>query len=76
MRVRTGWEDHLRGYGVDEILLPPDSPLAGALKESRRWRVAYDDGVAILFRARGPAATQESNGGLRIATTARRRQQT
>ena len=25
----------------------------GALKESRRWRVAYDDGMAIVFR---PAA--------------------
>jgi hypothetical protein len=53
MNVKFDWQQTLDRYGVDTILLPTDEPLAGALKESRRWRVAYDDGMAIVFR---PAA--------------------
>jgi len=50
MNVKYDWEKVLAGFGVDTILLPTNAPLAGALKESRRWRVAYDDGVALIFR--------------------------
>ena len=53
MNVKYTWQQTLDRYGVDTILLPADAALAGALKESRRWRVAYDDGMAIVFR---PAA--------------------
>jgi hypothetical protein len=53
MDVKYTWQQTLDRYGVDTILLPTNAALAGALKESRRWRVAYDDGVAIVFR---PAA--------------------
>jgi hypothetical protein len=52
--VKYDWERTLNGFGVDTILLPPRMALAGALKESRRWRLVYDDGVALVFR---PAAT-------------------
>ena len=31
--------------------MPPDAPLTGALKESSRWRVVYDDGIALVFRS-------------------------
>ena len=57
LKVRYGWEQTLGRFGVDTILLPPNAPLAGALKESSRWRVAYDDGVALVFR---PAQTTGS----------------
>jgi hypothetical protein len=30
--------------------------LAGALKESTRWRLVYDDGVALVFRPAAGAA--------------------
>jgi hypothetical protein len=50
VNVKYCWQRHLDEYGVDTVLLPPDAPLAGALKESSRWRVVYDDGVAIVFR--------------------------
>ena len=53
MEVKYNWQETLDRYGIDTILLPVDAALAGALKESRRWRVAYDDGMAIVFR---PAA--------------------
>lgn len=51
MNVKFGWEDHLRGFGVNMILLRTTAPLAGALKQSARWRPIHDDGIAIVFRA-------------------------
>jgi hypothetical protein len=50
MNVKYTWQQTLDRYGVDTILLSADAALAGALKESGRWRVAYDDGMAIVFR--------------------------
>jgi hypothetical protein len=50
VNVKYTWQRLLNEYGVDTVLLPPDAPLAGALKESSRWHVVYDDGVAIVFR--------------------------
>jgi len=50
LNVSVGWEKTLARYGVDTILMPPNSPLTGALKVSPRWRVVYDDGVAVVFR--------------------------
>jgi hypothetical protein len=51
LNVKYDWEKILGRFGVDTILLPPSAPLAGALKESSRWRVVYDDGVALVFRS-------------------------
>lgn len=51
LNVKYGWEKTLDRFGVDTILMPPDAPLTGALKESSRWRVVYDDGVALVFRS-------------------------
>ena len=51
--VRYDWEQKLGRYRVDTVLLPAEAPLAGALKESGRWRVAYGDGRAIIFHAAG-----------------------
>jgi hypothetical protein len=49
--VKYDWEKTLAGFDVDTILLPINAPLAGALKESRRWGVVYDDHVALIFRS-------------------------
>jgi hypothetical protein len=51
LNVKYGWEKILSGFGVDTILLSPSAPLSGALKESSRWRVVYDDGIALVFRS-------------------------
>jgi hypothetical protein len=53
--VNHGWDKTLAQFGVDTVLMPPSSPLTGVLKESSRWRVVYDDGVSLVFRARGAA---------------------
>jgi hypothetical protein len=62
MKVKYDWEQNLSRYGVDTILLPTDTALAGALKESRRWRCIYDDGIAVVFRhaRRAPESMQVS----------------
>ena len=51
LNVKPGWEKTLGGFGVDTILMPPDAPLTGVLKESSRWRLVYDDGIALVFRS-------------------------
>jgi hypothetical protein len=51
LQVNYGWEKTLTNFGVDTILLPPAAPLTGALKESARWRVVYDDGISVVFRS-------------------------
>lgn len=50
VNVKYTWQRQLNEYGVDTVLLPTDAALAGALKESSRWHVVYDDGDAIVFR--------------------------
>jgi hypothetical protein len=58
-RVNYDWEKTLGRFEIDTILLSPATPLAGALKESSRWRLVYDDGVALVFRSASakPGAT-------------------
>ncbi len=62
LSVKYDWEQTLARYRVDTVLLPPNSPLASTLKESRHWRVIYDDGSAIVFRP-APGGSQVSTGG-------------
>jgi hypothetical protein len=64
MNVKYDWQETLGHFGINTILLPPSAPLTGALKESRRWRVVYDDGIAVVFR---PTL---SSGGEPNSTTA------
>jgi hypothetical protein len=51
LNVKYGWQQTLDKFGVNTILLPPSMPLTGALKECSRWRLVYDDGVALVFRS-------------------------
>jgi hypothetical protein len=59
LNVKYGWEKTLGKFGVDTILMPPNAPLTGALKESSRWRVVYDDGIAVVFRSNGPVSMDQ-----------------
>src|SRR5262245_59481332 len=60
LKVKYGWEETLARFGVDTVLMPPDAPLSGALKESRRWSLVYDDGVAVVFRSLAKAGETKS----------------
>ena len=64
LNVNYGWDQTLARFAVDTVLMPPTSPLTGALKESCRWRVVYDDGVALVFRARGQSLGDRASAAI------------
>ena len=66
--VKDGWDQTLARFGVDTVLLPPSMPLAGALKLSDKWRVVYNDGVAVLFRSAQVAAADAASGPAGVST--------
>jgi hypothetical protein len=43
------WRETLDKYQVKWVLVAAGSPLSSVLKESKDWRVEYDDGLAIVF---------------------------
>ncbi len=59
LNAKYDWQETLDEYEIDTILLHPDAALATVLKGSSRWRVVYDDGIAIVFR---PAASAAGSG--------------
>jgi hypothetical protein len=72
LNVKYDWQETLDQYGVDTILLQPASSLATTIKGSSRWRVVYDDGIAIVFRpAVGAAGSGEQTSTRNIGGGAR-----
>jgi hypothetical protein len=65
--VKYDWEKTLGKFGVDTILMPPTAPLTGAVKESSRWHVVYDDGIAVVFRANGRTGVPEQGAQISAA---------
>jgi hypothetical protein len=51
LNLKDGWQDTLARFAVDTVLIRPGTPLSGALKISKSWRLVYDDGVALVFRS-------------------------
>jgi hypothetical protein len=43
------WREPLDKYQVKWVLVDTGSPLSSVLKESKDWRVEYDDGLAVIF---------------------------
>lgn len=60
MNLKYDWESTLNRYHVETVLLSVNAPLASTLKESRKWRPVYDNGVAIVFRPSGANASSEA----------------
>jgi hypothetical protein len=69
LSAKYGWNQILSGSDVQHVLLPVDSPLVAALKNSSDWSPVYDDHKAILFD-RNPAA----HAGLEQILAATRRE--
>ena len=57
--AKYDWEQNLATYDAETVLVPADYALATALKENPRWRVVYDDKVAIIFRPASIPRTQQ-----------------
>ena len=49
MRAEPGWDDFLRAYSPECVLLPVDAPLASLLVRTGEWKAIYQDEVAIAF---------------------------
>lgn len=73
MNVKYDWQQTLDQFGINTILLSPGTPLAGAVKESSRWRVVYDDGISLVFRpaASGGVSSASANGQPQNRATAK-----
>jgi hypothetical protein len=48
--MEPGWQDRLRRWGVDTILIRSDAWLAKALAEQADWRRIYADNDAVIYR--------------------------
>jgi hypothetical protein len=53
VRVRPGWEQLLRKYNVDTLVIDkqrhPD--LAATVRRPERWNIGYEDDAALVVRA-------------------------
>lgn len=56
LQASYDWAERLERYRPDAIVLRAEAPLASLLKSSPRWRLVYDDGIAIVFRNAGSPA--------------------
>ena len=50
--ARPGWERLLQEDGVALALLPPDAPIAAAMRASPAWRAGGADATAMVFERR------------------------
>jgi len=48
--LADGWEQVLTRYAVDWVIMPADSPLVSALRQTPGWAVAYEDGTAVILQ--------------------------
>ncbi len=51
LSARHDWEANLRADGVDAVMLHPDTPVVSALKESKNWKLLFDNGYTVIFQA-------------------------
>jgi len=47
--IQPGWRESLAKRGVEWVLVPPDSPLAGALALLKDWKLSYSDETAVVY---------------------------
>ncbi|MBV9613260.1 MAG: hypothetical protein JO091_12365 [Acidobacteriaceae bacterium] len=55
MSAQYDWESDLRRFQINAVMLKPDAPLAAVLKQAPGWRMLFDNGSVLIFRAVAPA---------------------
>ena len=67
MSAQYDWESDLRRFQINAVMLKPDAPLAAVLKQAPGWRMLFDNGSVLIFRAvvpaRQPQAALERRAG-------------
>jgi hypothetical protein len=53
--LAEGWETFLEDTHPDLIVWPADHPLSAVLRRTSRWRVVFEDPVAVVFARAGGA---------------------
>lgn len=54
MHVEYGWDEFLRRYKPQYVLLPRESPLANMLMKTAGWKVIHLDEISITFAKMAP----------------------
>jgi len=47
--AQPGWQQALQAYDVHFVLVEPGSNLANTLRQTPGWKIAFEDGVSIIF---------------------------
>jgi hypothetical protein len=64
-QFKGAWEQPLKLWNIDTVLIPPDSALATGLRNSPGWTVAYEDSQAVVLRmVPRPVPTAPATAGL------------
>ena len=50
-QFKGDWQQIQQQWGIDQVLVPPDSALATGLRTSPGWTVAYEDSQAVVLTA-------------------------
>ena len=59
VNARRDWETNLRAQSVDAVVLPPGAPVVSTLKESKNWKLLFDNGSTVIFQAVSMAQAQQ-----------------
>lgn len=51
MSAQYDWESDLKRFGIEAVMVTPEAPIATVLKRSRAWKLLFDNGSVIIFRA-------------------------
>jgi hypothetical protein len=52
LHVQDGWQQVLQAWKVKLVVMPPESHLARALRDSPQWEIVYRDATAMILRRR------------------------
>jgi hypothetical protein len=67
-QLKRAWQQPLRRWSVDTVLVPPDSALATGLRSSPGWTVSYEDSQAVILTALpDPIRTDPTTGNPTLA---------
>jgi hypothetical protein len=47
--LHTAWEDILKKYDIEWVIVRPQTPLVQALSDLDQWEIAYEDSTAIIL---------------------------
>jgi len=59
-QLKDAWRENLSAWGIQAVIIPPDSSLATGLRLSPQWQIAYQDRKAIVLVVNPPAVDRRN----------------